>query len=267
MRFFSCVLVLLTAVLLGGVFFSCMTKTVWADDSYVRDSGNLFSDDEERKIEEICEKYREENGMNVFVLTVNNSDVGGSDDYDTQKYIEDYSDAVYQGQDAIGLIINMDIRYFYMDIRGDNALAVYTDSRQDVLYGKISSQLKQVNYYKAVEEMVSLADKYAKEGPGEASGTEDFGVTHTELLASIAIAVIVSSIILAVMISAHHEKKMAVGAQDYIPKGGFQLSGQRDVFVRQYVTKTSKETRSSGGGTTTHRSSSGSSHSGRGGHF
>ena len=260
-------LLLVMAVLIGGYVLAGTAQTVRADDQYVKDGDDLFSDEEERRLEEKCEEYHERNGMNFFVLTVTNADVGGSEDYDTQKYIEDYADAVYAGQDAFGVIINMDIRYYYLDIRGDNALPVYTDSRQKVLEEKLVSKLKTVEYYQGIADVITLADKYAQEGPGEASGTEDFGVSRPEMLAALVLGVVGAFIVLGFSISKHHEKKMAVGAHQYIPKGGFHLAGQRDVFVRQYVTKTAKQSSSSSGGTTTHRSSSGSSHSGRGGHF
>jgi uncharacterized protein len=238
---------------------------VRAELQYVVDGEGLFPENERQALEEQCEEFHEKYGVNIYVLTAGNEEVGGAADEDTQRYIEDYADRVYADEDAVGLIINMDIRYYYLDICGDKALSLYTDSRQEVLREKIVSAFKVNNYYGAVTDMIQQAGIYAERGPGEASSRT---LTGTEFLIGLGISALASLLILLFMCSRHREQKIAHDANEYIAQGSFVLTGKQDVFQRQYVTRTKKvKSSSGGGGTTTHRSSSGRSHSGGGGHF
>ena len=245
-----------------------------AQEERVIDTYGLFSDDETAELESACLQFEQKTGIRTAILSVDVETAGGRRDSDSIRYIEAYSDALSES-DFIGLIINMETRYYYIDVKGNEALRVYTDSRQEQLGDAVVDKLAAGEY--AASGMVFLnmaAQQFAYAHDTGSYGTireEETGFDGETFGMAAFLAAIVSGIITAVRARRHKERKIATEANRYIVPGTINLHRNRNVFVSQYVTRVpiAQEKNDSGGGgfTTTHTSGGGSSHSGHGGHF
>lgn len=247
---------------------------VQAQDERVIDTYGLFSDYDISALDEACRQFEEETGIRTAVLSVDAETVGGSWDRDSIQYIEAYADSL-QETDFIGLLINMDARYYYIDVRGNDALRIYTDSRQEQLGDAVVEQLSYGNYAAAGKDFLELAAQqcaYARANQSYGTVVEEKTGFQAGLFGMAAVlAAIVSGIITWFRSHRHKERQIATEAYRYVVPGTINLHRNKNVFVSQYVTRVpiAQEKDSGGGGgfTTTHMSGGGSSHSGHGGHF
>ena len=257
------------------VIISLTVLTLRAEDDRVIDTYGLFSGSQIADLESACAQFEEQTGIRTAILSVDSGTVGGYSDRDSIRYIEAYADSL-QEPDFIGLLINMDARYYYIDVRGDTALRIYTDSRQEQLGNAVVEQLSLGNYASAGRVFLSRAAQLYSYAVGNQSyGTivEEKNGFQAETLGMAAVfGALFSGIFTGVRARRHKEKKMATEANRYIVPGTINLHRNRNVFVSQYVTRVpiaKKEDIGGGGGgfTTTHMSGGGSMHSGHGGHF
>ena len=249
---------------------------VRAAQESVVDTYGLFSEDEIRELAEACDAFHEKTGINTAILSVDGAVVGGYDDQDTVRFMEAYGEENL-GANYIALIVNMDIRYYYIDVMGDEAFAVYTDRRQEELGDTVVAGLASGAYADAARGFLRQAEeqynyahstgsfgtvKPAEEAPGGFRG----GILGISGLISAAAAGIMTR----VRAGSHTEKRLATDADRYIVPGTVNMQVNRDNFVSQYVTRMPvvKDPPDSGGGvTTTHTSLGGHMHSGHGGRF
>ena len=264
---------------MAALCFLCILSltvlTLHARDERVIDTYGLFSESETAELESACMQFEQQTGIRTAVLSVDAEAVGGYSDRDSIRYIEAYADSL-QDPDFIGLLINMDARYYYIDVRGDTALRIYTDSRQEQLGNAVVDQLSAGNYESAGKAFLSRAGQLYSYAVGNQSyGTvveEKKGFQAEAFGLAAALGAVFSGIITGVRSRRHKEKKLASEADRYIVPGTVNLHRNRNVFVSQYVTRVpiaKKEDNGGGGGgfTTTHMSGGGSMHSGHGGHF
>ncbi len=246
---------------------------VSAKENSVSDIYGLFSDAEAAELEEACASYSAETGIDAAILTVGYNQAGSYEDM--IQYMEDYADR-YMGENSIGLIINMDIRYYYVDIKGSEALSVYTDERQLELGNEVVRQLSSGSYAGAGRTFLSRAAQQYEYA--HATGTYGTLVQEKEkgfrggiLAGSAVLAALVSALITGMRRGRHSEKHLATDADRYVVPGTVNVYVNRDTFVSQYITRiprVEQEPKGGGGGfTTTHMSGGGHMHSGHGGKF
>ena len=265
-------LFLAAAVLLAAVL-SAAPEALAAEDR-VTDRYGLFTQSEAGELEEACASYTQETGFDAAILTIGASQAGSYEEM--IRYMEDYADR-YLGENSIGLIINMDIRYYYIDIKGSEALSVYTDDRQVELGDQIVQRLSAGNYAGACEAFLSTAaQQYAYVQATGSYGTlvqeKKSGFRAGILAGSALLAAVIAGIATAVRGKRHRERRLAVNADRYVVPGSVNLYVNRDRFVSQYVTRMpiADEGGPKGGGgghTTVHTSGGGHMHSGHGGGF
>lgn len=253
---------------------ACLTAVeLQAEEERVIDTFGLFSDAETAELEAACRRFEQETGIRTAILSVDSATVGGQKDRDSIEYIEAYSDGL-PDSDFIGLLINMDTRYYYIDVRGDDALRIYTDSRQEQLGDAVVDKLAAGSYAGAGKVFLEQAARqcaYAREN--QSYGTikeEKSGFQPFEFGIAAALAAVISGIVTFIRGVNPNGRKIAEEANRYIVPGTINLHRNRNVFVSQYVTRVpiAEEKKDGGGGfTTTHTSGGGSSHSGHGGHF
>ncbi|MEE8886187.1 MAG: TPM domain-containing protein [Eubacteriales bacterium] len=276
---------------LAGLAFAIAVITgasalqVNAETGSVSDLGGHFTSEELQQLNSECADFSEAHGFEVFILTVMDDTVGGDSDSDNISYIEDYADSHYADEGAVGLLINMESRYYYIDVSGNVPLNVYTDSRQEVMQNDVEEELSQFDVAAAAEVFISDADEYATESEqyddtsqyydyqSELEGQQAYDAS-TFILPAI-IAAVVAVIVLVSQLSRHHEKKIARDASGYVVPGSVDMTVHQDIFMNQYVTRVPINTDHDdgphgghhGGGTSVHMSSGGHAHSGGGGHF
>ena len=244
-----------------------------AEGDAVSDAYGLFSASEEADLEEACAAYTAQTGIDAAILTVGYNQAGSYEDM--IRYMEDYADR-YMEENSIGLIINMDIRYYYVDIKGSEALAVYTDQRQVELGDEIVRYLSSGSYAGAAKGFLTrAAQQYDYAHETQTYGTivqeKEKGFRGSILAGSAALAAVVSALVTFMRRGRHNEKHLAADADRYVVPGTVNVYLNRDTFVSQYITRMPRieqEPKGGGGGfTTTHMSGGGHMHSGHGGKF
>ena len=227
-------------ILLFCVFpAAAQSSAQWVQDGYP-----LFSESEVQALDGLCQAVYDKNGIPIFILTVDSAAVGSSADDAVIAYIEDYADRQIRG-DCIGMIINMETRYMYIDVKCD---------------------LSEGNWYQAACDFVSMADAAYNGQSGSAASAEDRAENRLIFTGfSGLLAAIFTGTAYKARSSKHREKRIAVSAQPYVVGGNIHLTRREDDFIRSYTTQVRKQ--SDSGGTSTHTSSGGHSHSGGGGHF
>jgi len=242
-------------------------RSVLADQQLIVDDQDLLSEEEETELQAECEEFYDKNGTRIFIMTAGSNQIGSSTEEGTIQYIEKYG-WENMGDDYVGLIVNMDIRYYYIDVYGSTPIRNFTDNEQSKTGDAVASALGDGDYYKAFERFISYADSALNSGEYDASKPVEKNIPFRILIAALAAAG-VSGIATLVMAAKHHPRKMARSAEAYEVPGSMNLNVRSDRFVREYVTRVAKQQNNSsgGGGHTSTHSSSGGSHSGHGGHF
>lgn len=256
--------VLLLLVLLSVLLPAAAgARSAGADEVWVRDHYSLFSETEASSLNAQCQDFLEKNGLPIFILTVDNSVVGGSSDSATVAYIEDYADRYIDG-DCVGMIINMETRYMYLDVKCDTeeTQGRLTDARQQRIREAVLDAFSSGNWYGGAQAFIRQTDtEYNRTSGSAESGSS---VLYYGLCA--VLAAVITGVVYAARASRHREKKIAMSADPYVAGGGIRLTRQADDFMRAYTTRVAKPKESSSG-TSTHSSSGGHTHSGGGSHF
>ena len=226
-------------------------STVYASDKSVVDDADLLTVQEEQELNKIIDKIENKYDIDLFIYTFD------KDIQNTRDYVELYGEQNF-GDEYIGLSINMNSRDYVIDIYGEKLFDIFTDNVQIKIENNIVNYLSADEYYEA---FLCFFDNVENE-------------LQTNYFIPIGIAfigaIIISGSMTIIQLNKHKEKKTAKTAENYVLSGGNSINLKEDKFIREYTTKTAKQTSSSNSGrsrTTTHRSSSGSRHSGRSGKF
>ena len=261
------------------VLFLVRPLPVLAQSETVQDFAGLMTASEIQQLEARCATFQQNTGIRAAVLTADVQDVGGYNDEATIRFIEDYGDN-HLGENYIALIVNMDARYYYIDVKGNDAFAVYSDRRQEELGEALVGNLLSndvagagMTFLDQAEEQyryVHATGAFSTVQEGEGASSQG-GFRGGVLGISGFFSALVAGITTRVRASRHREKQLATNADRYVVPGTINMHVNRDQFISQYVTRAprvEKEVRPGGGGfTTIHTSGGGASHSGHGGHF
>lgn len=245
-----------------------------AQNERVVDTCGLFTESEAAALEQACLQFEQETGIRTAIFSVNTATVGGQSEDDSVAYIEAYADTL-SGADFVGLLINMDIRYYYIDVTGDEALRIYTDSRKGQLGDDVAERLSKGEYAASAQVFLEKAAKqcaYARKNNSYGTIKEERKGFQPDIFGIAAVlAAVISGMTTGIRAKKHKERHVATEANRYIVPGTINLHRNRNVFVSQYVTRVpipqEKDQGGGGGFTTTHTSSGGGTHSGHGGHF
>lgn len=264
--------ILTTIICIAMCFCSSISTFAAESSTNIVDDADLFTESEEKKLNEICENVKEKYDFNLFVLTIDENPYSGYES--TRTYIENYGEK-NMGNEYVGLIIDMENRGYAFDIFGERLFDRYFDDIQIEMEDTLVDNLSDDDYYEAAHDFLEDVDYYYvnyDEYYDNIERNQKLGlllrVEAFCLILSIVFAFIGSS----VKISQHKEKKIKTEGKDYID-GNLNLTKKEDRYMREYTTKTKRSTdsgssgSSSGRRTSTHRSSSGRSHSGRSGRF
>ncbi len=257
-------LLLLAAAVLPA--FGAADVPVFADASgspaYVTDQQGLLTQEEADQLAEACGEFAKKYDCNIFFVSAGDPQIGENHtEEDDRTYLENFNEQNFgAGSDSIGLLVDMDLRYYYIDIMGDQALQAFTDQKQAKLQEAVEEELAQGNYAQAPFTFVDQADYWYGRNPKSGSY-----VMWT--LISIGVAVLIMFFWYRSAAAKHKEQHVSAEAAAYVRPDSFRLSVRQDRFLRSYVTRVAKPKNNGGSGTSTHSSGSGTSHSGGGGHF
>lgn len=263
-------MLLVMSVSIMSVFLGFSVSSAAGKKSVIDDAGLIKASDEKKLDKKI--KNIQKDKFDVVILTVKSLD-GKS----AQDYADDYYDNNDYGLDneksGVLLLVSKGDRKYHISTKGAGIKA-FTDYGIGRIKEEIKPYLSDGDYFNACDEFLNITKDFVK---AYKDGTpydtdnpynEEINYVILEVIALV-IAFVIALISVGIMRLRMNTAKPKGTAMEYIKKGSFKLTSEKDIFMYSTVTKTAKpkDNDNSAGGSTTHVSSSGSEHGGGGGSF
>lgn len=263
-------MLLVMSVSIMSVFLGFSVSSAAGKKSVIDDAGLIKASDEKELDKKI--KNIQKDKFAVVILTVKSLD-GKS----AQDYADDYYDNNDYGLDneksGVLFLVSKGDRKYHISTKGAGIKA-FTDYGIGRIKEEIKPYLSDGDYFNACDEFLNITKDFVK---AYKDGTpydtdnpynEEIDYVILEVIALV-IAFVVALISVGIMRLRMNTAKPKGTAMEYIKKGSFKLTSEKDIFMYSTVTKTAKpkDNDNSAGGSTTHVSSSGSEHGGGGGSF
>lgn len=263
-------MLLVMSVSIMSVFLGFSVSSAAGKKSVIDDAGLIKASDEKELDKKI--KNIQKDKFAVVILTVKSLD-GKS----AQDYADDYYDNNDYGLDneksGVLFLVSKGDRKYHISTKGAGIKA-FTDYGIGRIKEEIKSYLSDGDYFDACDEFLNITKDFVK---AYKDGTpydtdnpynEEIDYVILEVIALV-IAFVIALISVGIMRLRMNTAKPKGTAMEYIKKGSFKLTSEKDIFMYSTVTKTAKpkDNDNSAGGSTTHVSSSGSGHGGGGGSF
>ena len=263
-------MLLVMSVSIMSVFLVFSVSSAAGKKSVIDDAGLIKASDEKELDKKI--KNIQKDKFDVVILTVKSLD-GKS----AQDYADDYYDNNDYGLDneksGVLFLVSKGDRKYHISTKGAGIKA-FTDYGIGRIKEEIKPYLSDGDYFNACDEFLNITKDFVKaykEGtPYDTDNpyNEEIDYVILEVIALV-IAFVIALISVGIMRLRMNTAKPKGTAMEYIKKGSFKLTSEKDIFMYSTVTKTAKpkDNDNSAGGSTTHVSSSGSEHGGGGGSF
>lgn len=263
-------MLLVMSVSIMSVFLGFSVSSAAGKKSVIDDAGLIKASDEKELDKKI--KNIQKDKFDVVILTVKSLD-GKS----AQDYADDYYDNNDYGLDneksGVLFLVSKGDRKYHISTKGAGIKA-FTDYGIGRINEEIKPYLSDGDYFNACDEFLNITKDFVKaykEGtPYDTDNpyNEEIDYVILEVIALV-IAFVIALISVGIMRLRMNTAKPKGTAMEYIKKGSFKLTSEKDIFMYSTVTKTAKpkDNDNSAGGSTTHVSSSGSEHGGGGGSF
>lgn len=263
-------MLLVMSVSIMSVFLGFSVSSAAGKKSVIDDAGLIKASDEKELDKKI--KNIQKDKFDVVILTVKSLD-GKS----AQDYADDYYDNNDYGLDneksGVLFLVSKGDRKYHISTKGAGIKA-FTDYGIGRIKEEIKPYLSDGDYFDACDEFLNITKDFVK---AYKDGTpydtdnpynEEIDYVILEVIALV-IAFVIALISVGIMRLRMNTAKQKGTAMEYIKKGSFKLTSEKDIFMYSTVTKTAKpkDNDNSAGGSTTHVSSSGSEHGGGGGSF
>ena len=263
-------MLLVMSVSIMSVFLGFSVSSAAGKKSVIDDAGLIKASDEKELDKKI--KNIQKDKFDVVILTVKSLD-GKS----AQDYADDYYDNNDYGLDneksGVLFLVSKGDRKYHISTKGVGIKA-FTDYGIGRIKEEIKPYLSDGDYFDACDEFLNITKDFVK---AYKDGTpydtdnpynEEIDYVILEVIALV-IAFVIALISVGIMRLRMNTAKPKGTAMEYIKKGSFKLTSEKDIFMYSTVTKTAKpkDNDNSAGGSTTHVSSSGSEHGGGGGSF
>lgn len=263
-------MLLVMSVSIMSVFLGFSVSSAAGKKSVIDDAGLIKASDEKELDKKI--KNIQKDKFDVVILTVKSLD-GKS----AQDYADDYYDNNDYGLDneksGVLFLVSKGDRKYHISTKGAGIKA-FTDYGIGRIKEEIKPHLSDGDYFNACDEFLNITKDFVK---AYKDGTpydtdnpynEEIDYVILEVIALV-IAFVIALISVGIMRLRMNTAKPKGTAMEYIKKGSFKLTSEKDIFMYSTVTKTAKpkDNDNSAGGSTTHVSSSGSEHGGGGGSF
>ena len=261
-------MLLVMSVSIMSVFLGFSVSSAAGKKSVIDDAELIKASDEKELDKKI--KNIQKDKFDVVILTVKSLD-GKS----AQDYADDYYDNNDYGLDneksGVLFLVSKGDRKYHISTKGAGIKA-FTDYGIGRIKEEIKPYLSDGDYFDACDEFLNITKDFVK---AYKDGTpydtdnpynEEIDYVILEVIALV-IAFVIALISVGIMRLRMNTAKPKGTAMEYIKKGSFKLTSEKDIFMYSTVTKTAKpkDNDNSAGGSTTHVSSSGSEHGGGGG--
>lgn len=283
-RILSTVLILLQLLALSAFANAAAPRIV--------DSAGLLDDSEIAILETRAQQLVETYEMDVVIVTTESLEQTSSEAF-ADDYYDDNGYGIGSEGSGVLLLLSMEYRDWAISTCGEGIYAL-TDYGIQNLFASISDDLSRGAYFEAFSSYLDSLEiyyesyrsghpldgtpgKYNGQGsytPGTQEETyyynntviKDFSWYFRKFVISLAIGAAVAGITLLIMRSKMNTVRLQRDASSYLSNGDVQITMHRDVFLYSHISKTKKQTQTSGG-SSVHRSSGGRSHGGGHGKF
>lgn len=240
-------------------------------DSYqhVYDKAGLLSTDEVTNLEDLCKSYGDDAGIEIMILTHNDSNAPYAEDY-----IENFEDQLPVGN-RVYLLLDMYNRIVFMEGYGSAETYIHS-KRIDVIINEITPNLSNGNYYDAFVTYIERSAAYMSDDSelnydhdytaGTPQSSDPNAPNYDEtwpsndnssyykamnILSNIWVQLLIAAIIAAITVAImayNSGGKMTAGAGNYIDQSHSGLIGRRDDYLRTTVTRVRKPQNNNNGG-------------------
>jgi uncharacterized protein len=245
---------------------------------HINDNAGLLSTNDLADLEEMCINYGVDAGIDIFILTHNDSSA-----VDGEVYIEDFYDNNLYGSytDSVILLVDMYNRDVVLEAYG-NAEDHIPSSRGDVIIDEITPYLTDAEYTTAFELFIKdsasyMSQKAIPNNSGNYTTQDEYGnyansntyssssepSILTNIWLQLGVALAIGAITVGIM-AYNAGGRMTAGGNTYIDQSHSGLIGRRDDYIRTTVTRVRKpqnNNNNSGGGFSGGFSAGGHSHS------
>ncbi len=241
--------VLLLSIFMLSAFFPMKIKAA-SGTVYLNDTIGLLTSKEAEEISDLLEKYSNDTGSDLIILTTN-TPLSRSED---KTYVEDYFDAQYDAgllkENATIFLIDMNTRFTVIQGYGTNEELINDDNIEYIL-DAVSPYLSSGDYYKACKEFANGVKFYL--------GSPSYEYGHRPIYFNIffqaGIALIIGAVAVGIM-AYQSGGTMTTNNHTYLDEGHSGVVAKRDMYIRTSVSKVRKP-QSNGGGSSGGRSSGG----------
>jgi uncharacterized protein len=236
---------------------------------HIYDKADLLSTSEITDLEEMCTEYGDEAGIEIMILTHDDSNAVYAEDY-----IEDFEDTLPVG-DRVYLLIDMNNRDVF--IEGYGLTETYIHSKRiAVIIDDITPSLSNGDYYNAFLTYIKSSAAYMSDdselnydhdytaGTPQSSDSNapnydetwptDYNSYEntvenvlTNVWFQLLAAIIIGAIAVAIM-AYNAGGKMTTGGNTYMDSGNSGLIGRRDDYIRTQVTRVRRPQNNNNGG-------------------
>jgi len=250
MKKLSITLLLVFSLSLVSVFVASA-----ADVSLVTDITGILTDNQREQLNTRAETISEQYRCDVAIMIID--EIPDNDSaYNWARSLYEYYNFGY-GSERSGILLFLSLaERDYALVAFGYGHTAFTDYGKDVMLDRhILPLLGNDKYYEALSVYLDKAEEFlamARDGTPFERGT-DPNREGMSLLLKLAIIIIVPLVIAFALCSMWGGQmktaRVAKTACNYIPQGGFQLTGQLDMFLYRTTTRTKIESSSSSGGT------------------
>ena len=222
-------------------------------DGYVTDDAHLLTNSQLQMLENRAESLSNNYRCDVRIITIDDMADYGYSRIDSFSYntFMDYGLGYGSGRDCVIFVLSMSDRDYDLRAWGEYALTAFTPyGIDDLLDSYVLEKLRVDDYYQAFSLFLDRAEVYFKmadEGRPFDSNTAPKNRTTTVVVLVI-VSLLIAGIICGVWRARMKTAKIAKTAGNYIPQGGFRLTGQGDMFLYRTVTRTKVQSSSSSSG-------------------
>ena len=246
---------------------------------YVQDEAGLLTDGQRLSLENRAEAIYEKYQCEVRIFTIDDMyrlDIAYAHDGDDalafNRLVYANTDPGYGGgRSCVILCLSMAERDYWLEVYGPAMTAFTKYGIDNMLDGYVLPKLSGDQYYEAFSAYLGRGEEFlemAQNGAPFDRATDPARKKTAlviKLLATILLPLLIAAIVCAVWKKQMKTAVTARSADNYIPQGGFRLTGQTDTFLYRATTRQKIESSSSSSSSGSRSDSGGSQ--GRGGKF
>jgi uncharacterized protein len=245
-----------TIIIAALICVLCAVSTAATTGSVLYDGADILTEVEETALLEKLNSVSDAYKVELAIATVDGTGSMSATEY-VSYYFDNSGLGIGDSRDAVLFLIDMDAREFRILSNGDVGAAAVSMDDIDNITDMVSSDLSDGEYYSA---FVTFIDECEYQIDGQINGFPF--KTGKSLAIALGVGFVVAFIATGSMKSQLKTVRASKEADSYVRQGSLSINDSRDVFLYSHITKTKRESKSSGSG-----SSGGSSRNVGGGSF